>query len=360
MRSIDVVSVTTLADLLRQMSHTSAQGRALGCVFEVLERMVDDPRVTIFMGTAGSLAAAGQARLLRWFVDHGFVDVLVTTGANISEDLVDALGLAMIRRPPDMDDRALRDAGYNRLYDVCVAERDYVRMTEVIADFMSTLKPETRLSSRRFLQHFGQWLAEHGTGGIVSAAAARGVPIFSPALLDSAYGDAALLTHRRGLPFAIDAVQDHVEFMSLAVDETAAVYLGGGVPKDFIQTFAVSTDFLLGVRDVLRRRGARRRGTLERVNCAHKYSVQITADGPHWGGSSGASLAEGVSWGKQSPGPLAVECYCDLTIALPFLAHALAETHPHRRANRNFGFDYNGSRPGPRSSQGGPSWTLKS
>ena len=354
MRSIDVVSVTTLADLLRQMSHTSAQGRALGCVFEVLERMVDDPRVTIFMGTAGSLAAAGQARLLRWFVDHGFVDVLVTTGANISEDLVDALGLAMIRRPPDMDDRALRDAGYNRLYDVCVAERDYVRMTEVIADFMSTLKPETRLSSRRFLQHFGQWLAEHGTGGIVSAAAARGVPIFSPALLDSAYGDAALLTHRRGLSFTIDAVEDHVEFMSLDVDETAAVYLGGGVPKDFIQTFAVSTDFLLGVRDVLRRRGARRRGTLERVNCAHKYSVQITADGPHWGGSSGASLAEGVSWGKQSPGPLAVECYCDLTIALPFLAHALAETHPHRRANRNFGFDYNGSRPGPRSSRGGP------
>jgi deoxyhypusine synthase len=354
MRSIDVASATTLADLLRQMSHTSTQGRALGCAFELLERMVDDPRVTIFMGAAGSLAAAGQALILRWFVDRGFVDVLVATGANISEDLVEALGLRMIRRPPDMDDRALRDAGYNRLYDVCVTERDYVRMTEVIADFMSTLKPETRLSSRRFLQHFGQWLGERGVGSIVSAAAARGVPIFSPALLDSAYGDAALLTHRRGLSFTIDAVQDHVEFMSLDVDETAAVYLGGGVPKDFIQTFAVSTDFLRGVPDVLRRRGARRRGTLERVSCAHKYSVQITADAPQWGGSSGASLAEGVSWGKQAPGPLAVDCYCDLTIALPFLAHALAQAHPRRRANRNFGLDYNGSRLGPTSSRGGP------
>ncbi len=331
MRSIDVVSATTLADLLRQMSHTSTQGRALGCAFELLERMVDDPRVTIFMGAAGSLAAAGQALILRWFVDRGFVDVLVATGANISEDLVEALGLRMIRRPPDMDDRSLRDAGYNRLYDVCVTERDYIRMTEVIADFMST----------------------RGVGGIVSAAAARGVPIFSPALLDSAYGDAALLTHRRGLTFTIDAVQDHVEFMSVDVDETAAVYLGGGVPKDFIQTFAVSTDFLRGVPDVLRRRGARRRGTLERVSCAHKYSVQITADAPQWGGSSGASLAEGVSWGKQAPGPLAVDCYCDLTIALPFLAHALAQAHPRRRANRNFGLDYNGSRLGPTSSRGG-------
>jgi deoxyhypusine synthase len=339
MHPIDLVPSASVSDLLRRMSATSAQGRALGRAFEVLERMVDDPRVAVFMGVAGSLAAAGQARVLGWLVDHGLVDVLVSTGANISEDLIDALGLPYRRCPPEMDDRALRDAGYNRLYDVCIAERDYVRMTEVIAEFMSTLKPETRVSSRRFLGRFGQWLNERNIGGILSAAARRGVPVFSPALLDSAYGDAVLLSRRRGLDFTIDAVLDHVEFMSLDVDETAVVYLGGGVPKDFIQTFAVSTDFLRGTSAVLRRRGARRRGTLERVYCPHRYSVQITTDAPQWGGSSGAPLSEGVSWGKQEAGALSVDCYCDATIALPLLAHALAERGRPSRINRPFIFD---------------------
>jgi deoxyhypusine synthase len=245
--------------------------------------MLDDPRATIFMGLAGSLASAGQARLIAWFIENGLLDVLVTTGANISEDLINALGYQYYQCPTGIDDSTLRDAGYNRLYDVCIAEKDYVSMTEVIAEFLATLSQKVTYSSRTLLQKFGNWLEERNINCILSSAARCSVPVFCPALLDSAYGDAVLISRNRGKHFLIDAVQDHVEFISLDVDETGVIYVGGGVPKDLIQTFAVSIDFLFGTTEASQRRSTIQRNSLKRTYSPHKYSLQITTDSPQWG-----------------------------------------------------------------------------
>ncbi len=334
MKPIDVIQGASISSLLKRMSQTSAQGKTLGQALHVLECMLDDPRVTIFMGLAGSLAVAGQSRLVAWLIENGLIDVLVSTGANISEDLIDALGYQIHQCQPGIDDRTLRDAGYNRFYDVYLAEKDYVSMTELIADFFATLSPDVRHSSRTLLQKFGQWLLDRGVNCILSSAARLDVPVFSPALLDSAFGDAVLISKSRGQDLLIDAVQDYVEFMSLKVDETGVIYIGGGVPKDFIQTFAVSADFLFGTAIASQRRVTIQRNSLNRTFCPHKYTLQITADSPQWGGSSGASLSEGVSWGKQKSDGFSVECYCDATIALPLLAHAIAERRPAGRVNQ--------------------------
>jgi deoxyhypusine synthase len=335
---LEVRSDKTIAQLLGEMAATGAQGRTLGRALDLLERMLDDPQVTVFWGVAGSLAPAGQSGIVEWLVANGFVDVLVPTGANISEDLVAALGHGYVQCERGVSDEQLRDVGHNRYYDVVGREADYLRMTELIATFIESLEPGLPHSSREFLSRFGAWLGERSIGGIVAAAAARGVPIFCPALMDSAYGDAALLAHGRGRAVCLDAVKEIVEFMSLDVRETAAVYIGGGVPKDYVQTFAVSADLLHDGGPGARPSAPVFRDGLPRRYYPHRYAIQLTTDAPQWGGLSGASFEEGISWGKQADPETFVQCYCDATIALPLLAHGLAQRRPGPRRNRDFGF----------------------
>jgi deoxyhypusine synthase len=335
---IEVRLGKSLSALAAEMAVTGFQGRALGRTIEIVERLARDPDVTIFLGVAGSVVTAGQSKILEWLIERGFVDVLVSTGANISEDLIEALGFQFYHCPDRIDDRQLRDAGFNRYHDICVRESDYLLMIDVIADFMKTLTPGRPYSTREFLQLFGAWLRRRGTKGIVATADASGVPVFCPALLDSAYGDAALVARRQGFPLVLDAAREHYEFTTLGVDETAAIYIGGGVPKDFIQTLAVSAHLLYPGGRVLGRTAPIRRPGFDNDYCPHKYAVQITTDTPQWGGLSGATFEEGVSWGKQADNGNFIQCHCDATICLPLIAHALAERHPEPRAKRRLSF----------------------
>jgi deoxyhypusine synthase len=324
----------TVSELLAAMARTGFQGRALGRALDVLETMVSDPDVAIFLGLAGSLATAGQSKIVEWLIDNGFVDALVATGANISEDLLEAVGATYFQCADPVDDRQLLREGFNRYHDVCASEADYVRLVELIAAFLRTLEPGSTHTPRDCLRRFGSWLSGRGHGGIVAAAARRDVPVFCPALMDSAYGDAVLVARGDGHRVVLDAAAEYVEFMNLDVRETAIVYVGGGVPKDLIQSFAVSADFLHASRRVPGRGDGVRRAGVDKTYYPHKYGVQITTDLPQWGGSSGATFAEGVSWGKLSDLDRFVQCHCDATIALPLLAQGLAERVTGRRNRR--------------------------
>jgi len=321
----------TVSQLLDAMAATAFQGRALGEALDLLRRIYHDPGVTVIVGLAGSLASAGQWKLITWMLRHSLIDVLVTTGANISEDLVDSYARGYQQMPGPDDDARLARVGLNRYHDVVGFEADYLKVTRLIAAFLGELDEGRAVTSRALLHRFGLWLKTRGIEGIVSAAAEGQVPVYCPALVDSAYGDAFLLLEGARRP-VIDEAADYVEFMGLAphMKETAVIYIGGGVPKDFIQTLAVTSGLLSGAG----RRGARAasyRGRSTRRYYPHKYALQITADAPHWGGSSGASLSEGVSWGKQMVAGWRVDCRCDATIALPLLVQGLAEQRLDRR-----------------------------
>jgi deoxyhypusine synthase len=325
-------AAATVSQLLDRMAATAFQGRALGEALDLLRRIYHDPQVTVIVGLAGSLASAGQWKLITWMLRQGLIDVLVTTGANISEDLVDSYARGYLQMRGPEDDARLSRAGLNRYYDVIGYERDYLKVTRLIAAFLGELDGGRPLATRELLYRFGLWLKTRGIDSIVSAAAENQVPVYCPAIVDSAYGDAVLLREGAGRRPVFDEATDYVEFMGLAphMKETAVVYIGGGVPKDFIQTLAVTSGLLPGGR----RRGPRAatfRGRSERPYYPHKYALQITADSPQWGGSSGASLAEGVSWGKQMAAGTRVDCRCDATIALPLLVQALSEQRVSRR-----------------------------
>lgn len=333
-KAIDVTTPTSISELLNKMAQTGFQGRKLAEVTEIIEKMIDDKDVTIMMGYAGSLSTAGQWKIINWFIENNFIDVLVPTGANISEDIVEAMGFSYYQGSHLVNDRELFKMGLNRYYDVYGREDDYLKMTELIAEFIQTLDENYKYSSREFLYLFGKHLYKKGIKSIVAVAAEKKVPIFCPAIIDSPYGDAALIAKSKGFNLTIDAVKDYVEFMKIAekVKETGVIYIGGGVPKDFIQLFAVTPDLLYPDRQIPHReKMPNRRNISNETYYPHKYAVQITTDSPQWGGLSGCTFEEAVSWGKETPEGNFAQCHCDATIALPIIAHALAERIKSKR-----------------------------
>jgi deoxyhypusine synthase len=299
--------------------------------------MIEDSDTTIILGYSGSMSTTGQWKQIQWLIENNFVDIIVPTGANISEDIVEGMGYSYYQCPEKFDDSNLFKEGYNRYYDILGKEVDYLEMTELIAEFILTLQQDYLYSSREFLYQFGLWLNDKNIQSIVATAAINNVPIFCPALVDSPYGDAALIAKSKGFKLTIDSVKDYTEFMSLAesVIDTGVIYIGGGVPKDFIQLFSVTADLMYENREIPNRTSSKiRKGTSESYY-PHKYAVQVTTDSPQWGGLSGCTFSEAISWGKESDNGNFVQCYCDATIAFPILIQALNDSVEIKRNKRD-------------------------
>jgi deoxyhypusine synthase len=341
-KAIEVKAERKVSGLLEAMAKTGFQGKSLARSVEVFEKMIKSKDVTILFGYTGSLSTTGQWKIVSWLLKKGFIDILVPTGANISEDIVEAMGYAYLQGTHRADNEELFREGYNRYYDVYGSEKEYLEMTDLIAEFIMTLNPDHKYSSRGFLRLFGKYLKEKKIESIVTAAYDADVPIFCPAIVDSPYGDAALIAKSKGFELTLDGVKDYIEFMQLGekVKDTGVIYIGGGVPKDFIQLFAVTGDLLYSDLKVPGRPGAQTRSGTSETYYPHKYAVQITADAPQWGGLSGCTFDEAVSWGKEDPQGDYVQCYCDATIALPIISQTLAERVQSKRESRKFSLNF--------------------
>ena len=327
-----------VSELLDAMADTGFQGRKLGEAVRVWEKMIKDPDVTIVMGYAGSLSTTGQWKLVNWLMENRYIDVLVSTGANISEDIVDAMGYPYWKGGHMADDVDLLKNNINRYYDVFGDDSEYLEMINLTGQFYMEAKTGHEYSSREFLYEFGKWLEKKDIHSIVATAAKHGVPVFSPALVDSTYGDGALLASGKGHKVTIDQVKDFVEWMKVGehIKKTGVIYIGGGVPKDFIQLLAVSSVLLYEGRRQPNREGGIFREQTNEYFYPHSYAIQITADAPQWGGLSGCTFEEATSWGKESREGNNVACYCDATIALPLITHALRERAGKRENPKDF------------------------
>ena len=344
-KAIEVQNQKKISQLLTEMANTGFQGKKLGQIVDVWEKMFRDPELTILMGYTGSLSTTGQWKIVNWLIENRFIDILVPTGANISEDIVDAMGYGYWQGSHMVDDKALLDADINRYYDVFGSEIDYVKMIELIAEGIMTLKENHHYTTREFLYEIGKFLSKKGIKSIVATAAENKVPIYCPAIVDSPYGDAALVAKTKGFNLIIDSVKDFSEFMGLAekIKSTGVVYIGGGVPKDFIQLLAVTSPLQYNSRSVPGKKGGIHRTTKE-AYYPHKYAIQITTDSPQWGGLSGCTFEEASSWGKEVFGGNNIQCYSDATIALPLVSHALAERVKDKRKAPDFSWLFKNSK----------------
>jgi deoxyhypusine synthase len=327
------VKPKTVNELLTAMAKTAYQGRKLGEAVDIWENMIKEKDLTIVMGYAGSMSTAGQWTIVNWLIENRFIDVLVSTGANVSEDIVDAMGFGYWQGSHLVNDQELLEADINRYYDVFGKETDYRKMEELITDFVMTLKTDYPYSSHEFFYELGKFLSKKKIPAIAAVAYENNVPIFSPAFLDSAYGETILMAKNKGHKITVDSAKEFDQFVQIGTKtkDIGVIYIGGGVPKDITQLIAISVSPMTEDKGVPGRDGHLRKG-LQEYYYPHKYAIQITTDSPQWGGLSGCTLEEAISWGKinAEAGKRAV-CYCDATIALPLITHALCERVKKKR-----------------------------
>jgi len=321
----------SVSELVGAMEHTGFQGRKLGEATRAWEMALRAERCTVFLGITGAMVPAGQRRVLAHLITNRFVDAVVSTGAQVFHDIHESLGGRHFQGNPAEDDEQLFRHRIDRMYDVYGSEAAYRETDRLIAGFVSSLDLKRHYSSRQFMDLLGAYLIRQGAAkdSVITSAHLAGVPLFLPALSDSSIGIALMVARAHGRKIVVDQMQDtdEVTQITVASPRTGVVYLGGGVPKNWVNQTEVIADCL----------GHKVRG--------HEFAVQFTTDAPHWGGLSGCTFEEAVSWGKIDPKGAKVQCFVDATIALPIVAHALNERLPRNLKTRRYPrFDWSGAR----------------
>ena len=306
-RDVDLEKTGSVGKLVKSFLGMSIQARNLGECADIFARMLrDSERPTIILGLAGPLIAAGLRKVIRDMLAYGLVDVLVSTGAILYQDYYRSKGFHHYKGTPSADDRLLRDLLIDRIYDTYVDEEKFYELDQRIGRMADRLH-SGEYSSRSFLEELAKDVADDPQS-ILGTAFRRGVPIFSPALNDSSIGIG--LTehyHRARLEnrgrVVIDSISDNYELTQIVVESkrTAAIYIAGGVPKNFINDSIVMA-YIFG-----------------RDTGGHKYAIQMTTDSPHWGGLSGSTLSEATSWGKVSKKAAHQMVFVEPSVALPLL-----------------------------------------
>lgn len=289
-------NLTLISDYLRAMKNTGVLGAGrLGRATEIVKRMFDDKNCYTFLSMSGPMVPGGLRNIIRHLIENGHVQAVVTSGANIVHDLVEAYGGGHYRVPSSKDDKELREAGMGRIADIFVHEKDFELFEKGIYKFLDSLPKEllTTLAPSELLTRLGKTIED--TDSIVRQAANHNVPIFSPGLMDSMLGF-HLYTYSTTKNLALDFVKD-LRILGKIVTEQkkmGAIMLGGGLAKHF----TMGSTILRGGLDM---------------------AVQITLDRPEGGSLSGAPLVEGVSWQKVQTSANFETVIGDATIIFPLM-----------------------------------------
>ncbi len=306
---IDISSINTFSDMLRSMVNIGFQARKLGEAFEIWMNMLNEDKISIFLGLSGAMVPAGLRKVIVTLIKNRFVDCIVSTGANLFHDIHEALGRKHYKGYEHANDEKLLKEGIDRIYNIFAVEDEFKETDRIIANAVRDFS--NSMSSREFLYKLGEKISRMAKEeSILTAAYRMKVPIFSPAIADSSIG-IVLATMERS--FHIDTIKDIEELTKIVEnsEKTGVIYIGGGVPKNFIQQTEVVLSFFNKMK-------------------GHDYAIQITTDSPHFGGLSGCTLEEGISWGKISPRSKRSQVFVDATIALPIIVKALTEEGKRR------------------------------
>lgn len=290
----------SLDTLAREMRATRVLGAGrIGESVDVLSEMFRDPTFANFLTIAGPMVPAGFRSIFGDMIDRGFLDAIVTTGANLTHDVIESLGLRHYQGSFHVDDRKLIKSGYSRIADIFVQESSFERLDETVRQILSKIPDSDRkdIAYSDLLARIG--LTIRDPDSILHKAARKNVKIFSPGLLDSILG-LSLWSFAQTEVLHLNPIADVTKMVNMAMtaDKIGVLILGGGLPKH--HTLLAS---------VLR----------EGVDRA----VQITSDRPEPGGLSGASLAESISWRKIRKGGVFVDIYADATMVLPLILGAV-------------------------------------
>ena len=278
---------------------------------------------TIGLTIAGAMTPAGLGGCVIEMMDRGLVDFVISTGANLYHDLHYALNFTLRRGSPFLDDVELYEQGVIRIYDVLFPATVLLETDAYIRDFIVRSGLNEPVATSEFHYRLGRDLLERFPGceehSVVARAALDGVPLYTSSPGDSSIGmNIAYHELMNNSRFMIDPNKDVNEVCAivLAGKQNGCVILGGGSPKNFYLQAQPTLWEVYGI-----------------PKGGNDYFIQITTDSVVWGGLSGATPAEAVSWGKVNPGvlPDTVVAYCDSTIAFPiFCEYAIGSSNGRR------------------------------
>jgi len=286
----------SVSELIDQMSGCAFGAGRLADAVDIYTAMLNDRECTRFFGLAGAMVPAGMRNIISHLIREGHIDVLVTTGANLVHDVIEALGLHHYKGSDLVDDIELKHNQVNRIYDVFLPEEHFTDLEDFLQSAYSQLSDQT-ISIRELLTHIGSKLEDKDS--ILKSAYDANIPVYCPALQDSIIGLQVFL-FKQNAKLVVDAFADMKEFMDICYDatRTGALMVGGGVPKNYILQSMLITP-----------------GEFD-------YAIQLTTDRPDPGGLSGATLEEARSWGKVGERARSMTIYGDATITLPLLVAA--------------------------------------
>jgi len=301
----------TVDELVKEMGGAGVIGAgSVARAVDIVTEMFGDPDYTVFLALSGPLVPSGMRLIFTDLIRGGYVNAIVTNGANIVHDLVEAMGGHHLVGSLKEDDRRLWKSGINRAYDIFIESHVFTDLERHLNRLLDAIPEEKRIGMpiHTFLEEIGLRLRDEDS--ILYSAAKQGVPIFSPGLLDSMLGIPLWMYTKRSR-LELNPIKDFERLARVVYDakRAGAIILGGGTPKH--HTLYVNT---------LR----------EGLDAAIQMSSATSEDGS----LSGAPLTEAISWGKVRGDKIA-SVFGDITIIFPIVvAAALERTKSGENSNR--------------------------
>ena len=297
----------------------------------LVEKMLNPKRdVTIGITLAGAMTPAGMSGMIVSMMEKGFIDFIIATGANLYHDTHFALGYPLHKGTHQVDDTTLYKHGIVRIYDIFMTTDTLLNTDKFTRKILLDKKaPRGEISSSEFHNYIGKKLLEEAPSpevSILAQAAKLNIPVYTSSPGDSTYGmDLAAFSQELGrkgsINLRINPNMDVLETTAIVMGakENGAILLSGGSPKNFYMQTQPFLWECLGIE-----------------KGGHDYFIQVTMDSPQWGGLSGATPQEAVSWGKINPDELknTVVVYSDVTLAVPILfSYALEKARARKQKN---------------------------
>ena len=291
----------TVGELAQEMQKAGVIGAGrVGKAVEIATELFLDPKYTVFLALSGPLVPGGLRIIFSDLIRSGHVDAVVTSGANIVHDLVEAMGNGHLVGQVDVDDSKLWKDGINRVYDIYIESNVFSDLEQYVGDILDDIPENKRtgIPIHGLLKELGLRVKDNDS--ILLNAARREVPIFSPGFLDSMLGIPLWMYSKRGR-LRIDALKDFDLFAEMVyeAEKAGAIILGGGTPKHH-------TLYMNTLREGL------------------DAAIQISSARADDGSLSGAPLSEAISWGKIK-GDMTATIFGDVTIVFPLIVAAALE-----------------------------------
>ena len=307
-KHIKINGKITVDQLIQQYGNAGSFGAGrLSVACDIYERMLRDDDCTVFLALAGAVVPAGMRSLIADLIRERLVDVVVSTGANMVHDALEAVGGHHYKGHWQVDDYLLYKYHIYRIYDVFVPEEDFIKLDYTLVKIYDAMAAENEgksLSSKDFAWELGKRL--DNPNSILRAAYETQTPIFLPAVRDSEFGYAYLLHASRKnaeKTLKVDAFKDVLEITEICKrsPRIGMIVIGGGVPRNTVQSAALASEKGMD------------------------YAVIITMDRPETGGLSGSTLAETVSWGKVKSKADKIMVIGDAMIIFPIIVASIIE-----------------------------------